>query len=91
MSDLTHIVPGHAVQRGRGPNHRPQFLALCGTPCEDLHMVAHDPTCPDCARIDADDEQQLLALRQLPPVEPPKKFQAFNDQNLAWERERVRR
>lgn len=78
---LTHIVPCTALQIGRSANNRPQWRALCGTLCDDLHHVAHDPTCPECLAKDEEDEQTLLAMQQLPPVHPPRVFPKFNDIN----------
>jgi hypothetical protein len=74
--ELTHLISANAVSVNRN-----QFYALCGARVAD-HQGARngDPTCPDCKRIDEDDDRTALSLTQelSQPLERPVKSTWFD-------------
>lgn len=57
---MTHLIQAtaRAVQKN-------QFRALCGELVDGAeHARDGVPTCPECARLDAEDEASILALSQ---------------------------
>lgn len=55
MPDPVHLIPCDAPRVSRR-----QVLARCGAPVDDVPRGA--PTCPECLRLDAEDEAGLAGL-----------------------------
>lgn len=74
---MTHIIPAFA----HATVHE-KFRTLCGALVDGWEHAANgDPTCPECARLDAEDERSLLALSQSTAQDfggPPEKPRHFN-------------
>jgi len=54
--ELIHIVGGLPERNGRLVKTR------CGVWIEETHGLRLEPTCPDCQRLEADDDAGLAAL-----------------------------
>ena len=75
MAIITHLISGYA----RPIAHSNRYMAECGLIVDGArHAKDGQPTCPDCARIAAEDAETASLLNQVQTMSPQERTEHFS-------------